>query len=129
MVRELRKGNSKTGLILANGGVLTYQHVLCLSTQPRRGGSEYPLSNPLPRYITDLPAPSITAHAEGEAVIEVLLSPSPLSPLSPPFPPFPPTTTPPTPPKTSPNPLTSPPPYRPTPSNLPATAHLPSASS
>ena len=71
MVRELRLGNSQTGLILANGGVLTYQHVLCLSTQPRQDGSNYPLSNPLPRYITDLPIPSITAHAEGEAIIEV----------------------------------------------------------
>ena len=73
MVRELRKGKSKTGLILANGGVLTYQHVLCLSKQPRQDGSGYPLSNPLPRYITDLPIPLITTHAEGEAIIEVRL--------------------------------------------------------
>lgn len=71
MVRELRMGNSQTGLILANGGVLTYQHVLCLSKQPRQDRSNYPLSNPLPRYITDIPIPSITAHAEGEAIIEV----------------------------------------------------------
>ena len=78
MVRELRKGDSTTGLILANGGVLTYQHVLCLSKQPRRDGSKYPLSNPLPRYITDLPNPIITAHAEGEAIIEVR---SPLPPF------------------------------------------------
>ena len=75
MVREFRNGNSNTGLILANGGVLTYQHVLCLSKQPRRDGSNYPLSNPLPRYITDLPIPSITAHAEGEAIIEVRFLP------------------------------------------------------
>ena len=82
MVRELRKGNSQTGLILANGGVLTYQHVLCLSKQPRQDGSKYPLRNPLPRYIIDIPIPSITAHAEGEAVIEVrslFLSPPPFS--------------------------------------------------
>lgn len=72
MVRELRKGNGQTGLILANGGVLTYQHVLCLSTRPRQDGSNYPGSNPLPRYITDLHVPAITAHAEGEAItIEV----------------------------------------------------------
>ena len=77
MVRELRIGNSQTGLILANGGVLTYQHVLCLSKQPRQDGSNYPLSNPLPRYITDLPIPPITAHAEGEAIIEVRSSPPP----------------------------------------------------
>lgn len=83
MVRELRKVNSQTGLILANGGVLTNQHVLCLSRQPRQDGSNYPLRNPLPRYITDLPTPSVTAHAEGEAVIEVRS----LS-LSPPIPSF-----------------------------------------
>ncbi len=77
MVRELRKGNSQTGLILANGGVLTYQHVLCLSKQPRQDGSNYPLSNPLPRYITDFPIPSNTAHAEGEAIIEVRSPPLP----------------------------------------------------
>ena len=71
MVRELRKGKSQTGLILANGGVLTYQHILCLSKQPRQDGTNYPLSNPLPRYITDLPIPSIAARAEGEAIIEV----------------------------------------------------------
>jgi len=71
MVRGLRSGNGQNGLILANGGVLTYQHALCLGTQPRRNESAYPDTNPLPRYVTDLPIPRISAQAEGEAIIEV----------------------------------------------------------
>ena len=71
MVRELRNGNGQHGLILANGGVLTYQHVVCLSTRPRRDGSAYPDRNPLPPYLTDVPVPSISAQPEGEAVVEV----------------------------------------------------------
>ncbi|KAK3170682.1 hypothetical protein OEA41_002764 [Lepraria neglecta] len=70
MVRELRNGNGQHGLILANGGVLTYQHVVCLSTRPRRDGSAYPDRNPLPPYVKDVPVPSISAQPEGEAVVE-----------------------------------------------------------
>ena len=71
MVRVMRNGNGQNGLILANGGVLTYQHVICLSTQPRRDGSAYPDSNPLPLYVMGLLVPPISAEAEGEAVAEV----------------------------------------------------------
>ena len=71
MVRELRKGKGQNGLILANGGVLTYQHAICLSTRPRRDLVNYPASNPLCRYVTDLPSPSVVFKAEGEAIIEV----------------------------------------------------------
>ena len=71
MVRKLRTGHGQDGLILANGGVLTYQHALCLSTRPRRDGSAYPNQNPLPSHLTDIPVPAVTARAEGEAVIEV----------------------------------------------------------
>ncbi|TGO49400.1 hypothetical protein BCON_0211g00170 [Botryotinia convoluta] len=39
------------GLILANGGVLTYQHVVCLSTQPRSDGNEYQDENPCPKIV------------------------------------------------------------------------------
>ncbi|KAL2059554.1 hypothetical protein ABVK25_000847 [Lepraria finkii] len=70
MVRELRNGNGQHGLILANGGLLTYQHVVCLSTRPRRDGSAYPDRNPLPPYVTDVLVPSISAQPEGEAVVE-----------------------------------------------------------
>ena len=71
MVRQLRKGNGKNGLVLANGGVATYQHVVCLSTRPKADGSAYPQENPLPDYVDDLPVPKVTTQAEGEAVIEV----------------------------------------------------------
>lgn len=71
MVRELRKGHGRNGLILANGGVLTYQHALCLSTTPRRHGLPYPDRNPLPTHVTHVPLPTIAVHADGEAVIEV----------------------------------------------------------
>ena len=78
MVRELRRGTSQNGLILANGGVITYQHVICLSSRPRRDGSPYPDEKPLPSYMTGTKVPTIVAQAEGEAVIEV--SPSSLFP-------------------------------------------------
>ena len=71
MVRELRKGGSHYGLVLANGGVLTYQHVLCLSSRPRSDGSAYPNENPLPEMVTDIPIPSFDKQAAGEAIIEV----------------------------------------------------------
>ncbi|KAJ6260116.1 LOW QUALITY PROTEIN: hypothetical protein Dda_4337 [Drechslerella dactyloides] len=70
MTRQLRGGSKrKNGLVLANGGVVTYQHVVCLSTQPRVDGSAYP-DNPLPKVIDDVPVPQIDELAEGEAVIE-----------------------------------------------------------
>ena len=71
MTRELRNGKNRKGLILANGGVLTYQHAICLSKTPRRDGSVYPEKDPLPFHIVDVPVPAISAEAEGEAVIEV----------------------------------------------------------
>ncbi len=74
MVRELRKGNSHYGLVLANGGMMTYQHVVCLSSLPRNDGSPYPAKNPLPDVITDVPVPTVDGEAEGEATIEVSLA-------------------------------------------------------
>ena len=71
MVRQLRTGNGKNGMVLANGGVATYQHVVCLSTRPKADGLAYPQENPLPEYVEDLPVPQIAAQAEGDAVIEV----------------------------------------------------------
>jgi len=71
MVRELRRGHSQNGLILGNGGVLTYQHAICLSSRPRQDDSAYPERNPLPQYITDVPVPPVIDQAEGEATIEV----------------------------------------------------------
>ena len=73
MVRELRSGKARTGLVLANGGVATYQHVVCLSTQPRN--SPYPEENPLPQILDDEPVPAIDEKPMGEATIEVFTAP------------------------------------------------------
>ena len=71
MVRQLRKGQGKTGLVLANGGVVTYQNVVCLSSSPRKDGSPYPTSPPLPEMVTDVQTPTVVERAEGAATIEV----------------------------------------------------------
>lgn len=70
MARKLRAGNGTTGLVLANGGVLTYQHVICLSSKPRADG-RYPAHNPLPSALEYKTTPFIDEIAEGEAIIEV----------------------------------------------------------
>jgi len=49
---------------------VTYQHAICLSSQPRRDGSPYPDTNALPEVITDVPVPPVDEQAEGEATIE-----------------------------------------------------------
>lgn len=69
MTRELRERDKKYGLILANGGNMTYQHVLLLSAEPSK--VSYPDNNPLPNVIADVPVPIVDETAEGEAVIEV----------------------------------------------------------
>lgn len=73
MVRQLRgyTGAPRHGLILANGGVLSYQHAICLSSCSRKDGLPYPAENPLPEVVTDIEIPRIDVEAEGEAVIEV----------------------------------------------------------
>lgn len=74
MTRQIRKGNHRTGLILANGGLLTYQHVLCLSSMPRKDGLLYPLADThQPTLAKGLTRPPFDETAEGEATIEVWL--------------------------------------------------------
>jgi hypothetical protein len=77
MTRQLRSARGTNGLILANGGVATYQHVLILSRNPRVDNSPYPTTNPLPETLTaEYPSPAIAENPEGEAIIEVgFLSP------------------------------------------------------
>lgn len=70
MTRAIRAGRGKTGLVLCNGGVLSYQHVIILSKEPRTTGS-YPEKNPLPHEITDVPSPELALEGEGEGVVEV----------------------------------------------------------
>ncbi|KAH7399397.1 hypothetical protein BKA66DRAFT_406370 [Pyrenochaeta sp. MPI-SDFR-AT-0127] len=71
MTRQLRDGKAKgkKGLVLCNGGVLSYQYVIILSKEPRKDG-EFPGENPLPQQITDVAAPQLALDAEGEAVVE-----------------------------------------------------------
>ena len=54
--------------MLCNGGVLSYQHVVVLSSAPP--SSAYPAENPLPGEITDVEVPEMEVRAEGEAVVE-----------------------------------------------------------
>lgn len=70
MSRQLRRGQNgaKNGLILANGGVLSYQHVVVLSRSS--GRNEYPVNPPLPEYCDRLPASEFDNIAEGEAIVE-----------------------------------------------------------
>ncbi|UZJ52750.1 hypothetical protein CBS101457_002070 [Exobasidium rhododendri] len=70
MTRQLRRGqnDTKTGLILANGGVLSYQHVVVLSSSPR--SSIYPSDTPLPEHCDQILPSTFEKKAEGEAVIE-----------------------------------------------------------
>jgi len=71
MARKLRAGSGTNGLVLANGGVLTYQHVICLSSRPRAENRPYPARNPLPSTLSNDLVPETEESAEGEAIIEV----------------------------------------------------------
>lgn len=77
MTRQLRQrkstGIDSNGLILANGGVMTYQHVVILSSQPRKDRTSYPSASPLSDIPSKDPAPTIEEEAKGEAIIEVNL--------------------------------------------------------
>ena len=70
MARAIREGKGKTGLVLCNGGVLSYQFVVVLAKEPRKDGV-YPQENPLPKEITDVEIPEVDERPAGEAVIEV----------------------------------------------------------
>ncbi|KAK2614668.1 hypothetical protein N8I77_001474 [Diaporthe amygdali] len=69
MSRQLREGKAKNGLILANGGMLSYQHALCLSSEPRTKGSMYPDSRGSSAATVGAPA-LVEPFAQGEATIE-----------------------------------------------------------
>jgi len=81
MTRTLRSsfGEPKNGLVLANGGMVTHQYVVCLSSRPRKDGKSYPVKNPLPEVINDWQVPRVEERAEGEAWIEVYFYLFPLS--------------------------------------------------
>jgi hypothetical protein len=70
MTRRLRQGSGRNGLILANGGVLSYQHAICISSSPPKQGTPYPDSEALGKGDLD-PIPPVDFEAEGPAKIEV----------------------------------------------------------
>lgn len=70
MTRRLRKGDKHTGLVLANGGVATYQHVTILSRKPPQNIT-FPTQATLPKYLENKDIPAFDEKATGEAVVEV----------------------------------------------------------
>jgi acetyl-CoA acetyltransferase len=69
MTRQLRSGKGKKGLVLCNGGVLSYQHVVVLGTASRSSG--YPVEKVLPEILSDLKVPELAELAQGQCVVEV----------------------------------------------------------
>jgi hypothetical protein len=69
MTRQLRAGKGKKGLVLCNGGVLSYQYVVVLGKEPREEGA-YPLERALPEVLQDVEVPELARYAEGEAFVE-----------------------------------------------------------
>lgn len=69
MTRALREGEGMTGLVLCNGGVMSYQHAVVLSKHPGASGV-YPLETSAQRG-RELAVPEIEERPEGEATVEV----------------------------------------------------------
>jgi hypothetical protein len=69
MTRQIRAGKGKKGLVLCNGGVLSYQYVVVLGKEPRKQDA-YPSENPLPEMLQDVEVPELAVLAEGEAAVE-----------------------------------------------------------
>ncbi|OBT70566.1 hypothetical protein VF21_10355 [Pseudogymnoascus sp. 05NY08] len=71
MVQQLRSAHGiRNGLILANGGVLSYENTVCLSNKPRQDGLPYPRENVVLETPAELPCPSFDEQAEGPVTIE-----------------------------------------------------------
>jgi hypothetical protein len=77
MTRVIRSRKHRNGLVLANGGVLSWQHAICLSAQPQKNLAPY-----LKREVLDngqvSQGPEFSAQARGEARIEVCPLPFPV---------------------------------------------------
>ncbi|KAF4975667.1 hypothetical protein FZEAL_7557 [Fusarium zealandicum] len=69
MTRKIRDKTHQTGLVLANGGVLSWQHAICLSAQPRRDHSPYSRQELLGQS-RGASGPIFVDQAKGEALIE-----------------------------------------------------------
>ncbi|KAJ4424055.1 hypothetical protein N0V82_001302 [Gnomoniopsis sp. IMI 355080] len=70
MTRQIRAGIIRNGLVLANGGVVSYQHAICLSSKSKGDGTSYPDSRAGSDATVDELAPVVDTFAEGEAIIE-----------------------------------------------------------
>ena len=72
MVRLVRNGVHNTGMVVANGGYMTYHHAVCLSRyapDPLKPG--YAETVPLPSILNDIPVPDFEHKPNGVALIEV----------------------------------------------------------
>ncbi|ORY08858.1 acetyl-CoA acetyltransferase, partial [Clohesyomyces aquaticus] len=70
MTRLLREGKGARALVLANGGVLSYQYVVVLGRRPREGG-DYPQKNPLPDVLREGDVEcAVGDEVSGDAVVE-----------------------------------------------------------
>lgn len=75
MVQQLRSAHGKrNGLILANGGVASYENTVCLSNSPRQDGLPYQQDNVVLETPAGLPCPPFDKQAEGPVTIEVGVS-------------------------------------------------------
>lgn len=81
MTRQLRAGKGRKGLVLCNGGMLTYQFAVMLGTEPRSGGG-YTDRNPLEEWKYEEIGEGVAegADAQGEVVVEVCVMFSLISP-------------------------------------------------
>ena len=70
MVRFLRDGKGTNGLVLANGGVATYQHAICLSTKSFSTKHPYARNSTLSENLDSLDESAIERKPSGEAMIE-----------------------------------------------------------
>lgn len=73
MTKQLRKGDKLHGLVLANGGHATYQHVTILSRK-RPDKITFPTSDVLPKLLVHDDVPLFDTTASGAAKIEVSLA-------------------------------------------------------
>ncbi|KAF9886170.1 hypothetical protein FE257_011995 [Aspergillus nanangensis] len=78
MTRQIRKLHHEhkpaRGLVLANGGVLTHENAICLSSAPPTPGASYPEHEEeiLPRKNEQDSVPQLDVTAEGKAFVEAI---------------------------------------------------------
>ncbi|TPX36158.1 hypothetical protein SmJEL517_g01650 [Synchytrium microbalum] len=70
MSKSIREGKYRKGLVLANGGWLTYEWAVVLAKTPRTDGVPYTTKAALPKEVTDVPIPPIAEVANGACVVE-----------------------------------------------------------